>query len=40
MQGRARMVKQMTLMAGIGYEIHERRTRKAEFLAKMTGLMR
>jgi IS5 family transposase len=33
------MMKQMTLATGTGFELHARPTRKAEFLAKMEGLM-
>jgi IS5 family transposase len=32
-------MKQMTLATGTGFELHSRPTRKAEFLAKMEGLM-
>lgn len=32
-------MKQLTLAAGTGFELHARPTRKAEFLAKMDGLM-
>ena len=32
-------MKQMTLATGTGFELHARPTRKAEFLAKMDGLM-